>query len=111
MDHEIFSPKYFHCLGLSLYGILNNHESFRAHFGTSPLICSQLWIRTISPKRHIIADGLKPDHLLWALHFIKTYNTMYVLSAKVGVDRKTYAKWIWIILRLIRREGRFLVSS
>ena len=109
-DGTIFSPKYWHTLAIKEYNVANSHRSFRAHFGTGPLVCSQIWNRMIEPVRNKVIDGLKPIHLLWALHFLKTYDTMDVLASKARVDRKTYAKWIWTVLRLIRRYRKRIVS-
>ena len=112
MDNDaIFSPMYWHTLAREEYNIGNNHRSFRAHFGTGPTVCSQVWNRMIEPVRDEVIAGLKPVHLLWALHFLKTYDTMDILASKAQVDRKTYAKWTWTVLRLIRRYRKRIVGS
>jgi len=63
---------------------------FRAHYGTTPGICAFLW-----PRLEVFSLSPKPEyfHLLWALLFLKLYDTEEVLAGMVGgVDEKTYRK-------------------
>ena len=39
--------------------------------------------------------GANPEHLLWCLHFLKTYSTEEILSARVGANEKTFRRWAW----------------
>ncbi len=62
---------------------------FRAHFGTSAEICSELW--TMIP----FIQGGKPFHLLWALMLLKLYCAETVLRTLAGVNEQTFRKWAW----------------
>jgi hypothetical protein len=70
---------------------------FRSFFGTSPEICSDLW--TLLHEVH--PDGDNPIHLLYALLFLKSYNTEYQKSCTCGCDPKTFRKWCWIYVELM----------
>ena len=90
-----------------------NKMRFLAHFGTTPGICAYLWKTiTLHPKD----PSPKYFHLLWALLFLKLYETESVLAGMVGgVDEKTLRKWVWFMLekidglkpRIIRFTNRF----
>ena len=82
-----FSARQFHALA-------NDRKlfPFRSHFGTSPRICAYLW------KSMTLPNGALPEHLLWALLFMKVYATEAVLANMLGVCRNTFRKWIWLVL-------------
>ena len=102
------TPDYFRQTGLTIMGWANTtshsitmDRQFRASFGTHPLLCHQIW--------NLINNGLmctsnncaRPKHLLWALLFLKQYNTTEINSALVGEDEKTFRKWSWIVINSI----------
>lgn len=64
---------------------------FKATFGVSVTICASVW--------QMIKPNLTPDyteeHLLWALHFLKCYNTESVNRAFAKCDEKTFRKRVW----------------
>ena len=41
------------------------------------------------------ARSAEPQHLLWCLLFLKTYDKESNLAAKCDLDEKTYRKWVW----------------
>lgn len=67
---------------------------FIAFFGVSPSICAKAW--------HHLKDVLPPDykenHLLWALLFLKCYNTEHVNRSIPGCDEKTFRKRVWVVV-------------
>jgi hypothetical protein len=67
-------------------------KHFRGLFGTCPLMCSILWER-IDPYVEI-ARSACPIHLLCALLFLNVYGTEIVHATMVGVDEKTFRKWV-----------------
>jgi hypothetical protein len=70
---------------------------FRAHFGTSFEVCSELWWR-LEPHKTISKDA-RPDHLLWMLMWAKIYLSEAILARLAGdVDEKMFRKWTWIFL-------------
>lgn len=98
----IYAPRSFFLLAnQSLGGVCNDSRAFRAHFGTSIDVCSLLWDGIRADTRFY--RYIQPRHLLWALLFLKTYNTEDVLSSRVGTTPKTFRKWVWKVLRLIQR--------
>jgi hypothetical protein len=70
---------------------------FKAFYGTSADKCSRLWwmIHHTAKSYQEIGGGAQPQHLLWALMWLKTYNTDIYLSGVVGVDENTFRKWYW----------------
>lgn len=66
-------------------------------FGISPQICSLCW-------KHIKCElpmDCKEVHLLWALLFLKCYNTENVnhsIPFHSDCDEKTFRKWVWIVI-------------
>jgi hypothetical protein len=70
-------------------------RSFKAKFGTSPEVCSELWER-LQPHQ---PKGALPKHLLRALMFLKLYSSEDVLSDMVGTMRKTFRRWVWLMVQ------------
>lgn len=71
---------------------------FRAFFGTTPIICSMLWSLCVTS---FIAQRVMPVHLLWALLFLKQYNTEEVNATITGTDEKTFRKWSWLVISIL----------
>jgi hypothetical protein len=68
-----------------------------AHFGAEPEVCVDVWSRldeddTLSGPDD---EAVFPCHLLWALLFLKTYDTEPVLAGMCGADEDTLRKWAW----------------
>jgi hypothetical protein len=71
---------------------------FYSLFGASPKICSILWQMILHKNNNGLQDGASPEHLLWALLFMKTYTTEPIMCSMVGVSRKTLRKWVWWVV-------------
>lgn len=69
---------------------------FKSFYGIAPEVCSKLW-RLLADK----PSNSEPKYLLWALFFLKRYNTEHVNAALVKCDEKTFRKWIWIFIKLL----------
>lgn len=81
---------------------------FRSFFGTSPDVCSTLW-RRLYPT--MSQPGFATKHLLWALNFMKCYQTEAVASSAVAqCDEKTLRKWVWIFVESIGNLQRQVAS-
>lgn len=67
---------------------------FKSYFGVSPTICSLAW--------RYIKDELPHDyteiHLLYALFFLKTYNTEAISRSIFTCDEKTFRKRVWEVI-------------
>ena len=66
---------------------------FSSMFGIQPSVCVLIWNELVT-EEHVGSDH-KFVYLLWAMNFLKLYNTVYVLACKVGVSTNTYMKWVW----------------
>ena len=103
----IYSPQAFWVLAQNLFKVKED-RTFRALFGTSTDVCSVLWDYCATHKRRP-KRGMKPKHLLWSLRFLKSYDTEDSLSTWAETTRKTWRKWVWILLRIIRKYKNDLV--
>ena len=90
-----FSTKAFKILAKELLGFDSNRK-FKAHFGVTPEVCAEVWYSIKKPT------NARPKHLLWALLFLKLYETEDVLIAKLQVkSRETLRKWVWVMVQAI----------
>lgn len=107
----ICSPRAFLLLANDVVncGRALSDRAFRSHFGCSPDICSIVW-QKIDKDCTRRSQGMIPKHLLWVLLFLKGYEKEDVLACRVKTTRKTLRKWIWIILPLIAKLKRRVVS-
>jgi len=99
MGHEIVGSRYF--------SETSAREDFMAWYGTEPLVVALLW-RYLAP---LVVRECKPKHLLWALHFLKSYDVERNTSRFFRVDRKTYRKWSWYILECTASISHQVVSG
>jgi hypothetical protein len=75
---------------------------YREMFGCSPFLCSVIWEYLIDGGQLVAATrGIRSEHLLWALMFLKLYQTEAVSALVCRCDEKTYRKWIWIVIRAL----------
>lgn len=82
---------------MGLRGHLRRQEQlrrFKSHFGTTDVRCTLIWnmLRADDNARRVL-QGARPEHLLWGLMLIKTYDTEPILAGKAGCDEKTFRKW------------------
>ena len=101
----IYSPRSFLLLARAVFDCQGfDDRAFRSHFGCSPDICSILWEKIRRPS------AMMGKHLLWGLHFLKSYATEDVLACALRTTRKTLRKWIWTVVRSIAQLKRSVVS-
>lgn len=84
---------------------------WRQSYGTaSPQVMSEIWDRCASdvPKS-------RPEHMLWAIIFLKTYATESDMCDKVRnpnrPDEKTFRHWAWKWIKAISAESSIIVST
>lgn len=87
---------------------------FKAMFGTGPDNCARIWAM-IDPFASMPA-GVQVVHLLWALMFLKLYDSESVLSSLAGgsgeaVDEQTFRKWCWLFVGEISHLQYRVVSE
>lgn len=87
------------------------HRKYRSFFGVSPLICSICW----TLLKNKLPNYSRPIHLLWALLFLKKYETEEVSVALTKADAKKFRKWSWIFVDLLSNlnmvRNKFIRSS
>ena len=87
---------------------IHSHEGKRsvaAEFGCSIRTIQFTWILCDFPTR------TKPKHLLWALTFLKTYETEPLMARKFHCTRPTVRKYIWPIVEEISGRLDQMVSD
>ena len=97
------NPPQFMEAGFKLIGRnINNIQSektrdriFRANFGTSSKIASIVWKKIVMYSIAAFLLTAHHTHFLWALHFLKNYNSENVSASFAGVDEKTWRLWTW----------------
>ena len=81
------------------WGQARENATMLSFFGVSMSIAAKIW-DLIQPQ--LDDEKCKMKHLLWALVFIKCYDTEAVLCRIVGwVDPKEYRTWVWYILKRV----------
>ena len=108
----------FSDIGLELMGKPKTYRSrkardrrFKAWFGLTPQWCAIVWFELQSsgwldraPRVHVY-----PRHLLYALHFLKNYETEQANALKVFCDDKTFRQWSWYFIEGIASlESKFV---
>jgi hypothetical protein len=104
---EVVNEATFLLYGRSLLGRSEERE-FRSLFGVSAFVASKIWRRcgTIGS----LPPGAKPKHLLWVLLFLKVYATESVHRSIVHTSRKTWRKWVWLMVPVVADLAPHLVS-
>ena len=91
-----------------------NRRRFKAWYGIDWKLMSVVWqlLWKIGWMRENIKKR-KPDptHLLWALSFLKEYNIEDVHAADVGVEAKTFRKWVWLYIEGIAELASRVASE
>jgi hypothetical protein len=81
------------------------YEYFQSLFGCSPDITAEIWYRIAPQGEHSLKRGAEPQHLLWALLFMKVYASDNVLCSIVGgVDSKTFSFWTRYFIKQISNK-------
>lgn len=70
---------------------------FRRLFGASPSVTSTVW----GGIEDSLPEGGKPEHLLWALLFLKQYSTEPCNKSLTGATRTTLRHWTWPVIKAI----------
>ena len=82
-------------------------RDFRSFFGCSPVTCGTIWVKCDG-----FSKSTKPKHLLWALLFLKSYETEKKLCVLVGIScRQKYRETVWPIIYKLSSLRKKVVSS
>ena len=88
----------------------SNKRLFRRLFGVSPDVVSHSW--ELLMKYKLLPQKAMPEHLLWALSLLKTYETEEVLSRKFfKTNEKTIRKWAWQMIECLANLYPYVVSD
>lgn len=89
-------------------------RDFVSLFGVSPMVCAAIY-------NHMCGRPAPPSppvsliHLLWALSFLKTYQTEAVQIGMVAgggaVSRRTYRKRVWQVLERLASQAATVVRT
>jgi len=109
------TERYWSDLGLSLVNRPSNDSDhskrvFKSHYGCSAVVVMKCWSLIRSLTLISSVKGLKPCHLLWALLFLKAYQTEMVLSSTTKASEKCTRKWVWLIIEAIAALEDHVVS-
>ena len=101
---EFVPPETFLWLGSTLMPNLNRGQSevrrnrrFRSFFGTSVDTCADLWYLCYDTFH----SSTMPMYLLWALMFMKQYNTEEANASIAGCHEDTFRDWVWYVISVI----------
>ena len=86
---------------------------FREFFGTSVRVVEIVW--ELINRDELRPMGGRPEHLLWALYFLKVYPKQGPGCSTVGasngaVNPKTHQKWVWVFIEAILELVDVVVS-
>lgn len=76
---------------------------FKTFFKLSPRLTEVVWKRLFRSKLRI-CSLVKPQHLLWTLHFLKSQNPLHEeIAAVLGICKKTMILHVTRTLRALRK--------
>lgn len=114
---SVASVTLFEELGMAIMGrhrrgsVTIQLRRFVALFGVEPYVCALVWHELVASSWTAFTRCPKPEHLLWALLFLKCYPTEELLATQVGaVDEKTIRKWVWFYVEGIANLATKFVS-
>ena len=99
---------------------------FKAHFKLSSLETAKVWYKmrlllentncvyktNDTPPQSVSWDNnALPEHLLWTLHYMKTYLTEDQTAVLFGTTNKTFRKYFWAMVHFLSLLCSDLVST
>eukprot|EP00732_Lithocolla_globosa_P000696 Lithocolla_globosa_v1_NODE_257_length_4779_cov_60.829103.p7 type:complete len:110 gc:universal NODE_257_length_4779_cov_60.829103:341-670(+) len=92
MAGVMLDASYWVTLFTLMFEVSFSERIFRANFGVSTSTCQYLWALLV----YHYDEYLSPQHLLWALCFLKCYDTVASMHLKFpNCSEKTYRVWVW----------------
>ena len=71
--------------------LVRHQSQFKALFGTTTVVCQIIW--DLIEGSDNLPKNSRQIHLLYALHFLKIYQTEEINSINSKVREKTFRKW------------------
>jgi hypothetical protein len=87
------------------------NDRWTSHFNTEPEVCLQIWMMIQDNPVDGLDYNFRPEHVLWALLFLKLYDSYTVLSGMCGCHEDTYSDWMWRVLQVIMYLEDEVVST
>jgi hypothetical protein len=84
-------------------------NKFVGSFGVSCDVVSHIWEYLVAYEK--LDKNKRPKHLLWALFFMKTYETEAVLTQIFGATEKTIRTHVWETITAISNLYDIVVSD
>ncbi len=98
MSSDLFWSLGLQLMKLSPQGsLVVRQRAWKEHFGQNPNVCEYVWIRLTDQAE----NGSEPKHLLFALFFLRNYQTEMCNHTFSGLDPKTFRKWSFHWIELI----------
>lgn len=99
---HLYSADEFERLGFKMVNfngrgsLHNRYRRYKSYFGVTPDIAVILW-RDLADSKWLRYGGAvaHPEHLLWALMFLRNYNKEEINASVAGCTEKTFRKWAW----------------
>ena len=108
------------------HSTLVSDRVYKAHFKLSPMATAQVWYKlgellkdTDSvyvtnddpPQKVSWSNNTLPKHLLWALHYMKTYMPEDQAATLFATSNKTFRKYFWAMVFFLNGLCDDLVSN
>jgi len=114
---RLYNPMEFADLGFKMIGCKTRGTSkararrFKAHFGCDPAAMSALW-HELYKSGWLRYAGVrpKPEHLLFALVFLKSYASEEIHAALCKTNVRTFRRWSWFYAEGIANLDKKFVS-
>ena len=93
-----------------------DHKRFKAKFGVTSVLCARVWNLIVSNLNESQIDltgyHLLPEHIFYALFFLKCYPTARQTVATLGRDvgLKKFRKYVYFVIRQISALSKQVVS-
>jgi hypothetical protein len=85
-------------------------DKFNRLFGIKSTVTALVW--NVIEHRGLVTDRNRcPKHLLWALLFMKNYQTESVATSMCKCDGKTFRKWVWLYVGYLSNLDMVSLSS
>ena len=109
----IYDNNYFAALAAHLWAsptdkhnVLSMKWRFPMMFGCTAFVCLFVYRLIVADETNVWpvqCNLLPPMKFLWALMFMKSYNTKDVYAALGKCSEKTFRKWVWSVIRAIAK--------
>ena len=94
-----------------------DYQSFKAKFGVTVTVCTQVWNMVVTKmNQYPQIEGyclLGPDHLLYALFFLKCYPTTRQATGFLGqlIGLNSFRKYAYFMIRQVASLSDEVVSK